>query len=110
MAAKPLLWMEMSGLDDESRNCLSKLIKVYQKYRQDFVKVTPVLEKPSGFSLTGFLIEGRKEKYVILLRELSEKIEFPYTVKEILSTNDPAAQTAPVVLTKERSYLFGILA
>lgn len=109
MAAKPLLWMEMTGLDAESRESLSKLVAVYQKYRHDFINVTPVLEKPSGFALTGFVIEGRKEKYVILLRELSEKQEFPYTVKEILATNDSTAQAAPVTLTKERSYLFGIL-
>ena len=110
MAANPLLWMEMSSLDEASKKQLARLIKVYKKYRQDFVKVTPIMEKPSGFALTGFLCEGKKENYVILLRELSEKQEFSYSVKEILATNDLQAQLAPVKLTRERSYLFGILA
>ncbi|MBQ8816371.1 MAG: alpha-galactosidase [Lachnospiraceae bacterium] len=110
MVANPLLWMEMSSLDEESKEKLTQLIRVYKKYRQDFVKVTPIMEKPSGFALTGFLCEGKKANYVILLRELSEEEEFPYVVKEILATNDSQAQAGPVKLTKKRSYLFGILA
>ena len=100
----------MSSLDEESKEKLTQLIRVYKKYRQDFVKVTPIMEKPSGFALTGFLCEGKKANYVILLRELSEEEEFPYVVKEILATNDSQAQAGPVKLTKKRSYLFGILA
>ena len=87
MVANPLLWMEMSSLDEESKEKLTQLIRVYKKYRQDFVKVTPIMEKPSGFALTGFLCEGKKANYVILLRELSEEEEFPYVVKEILATS-----------------------
>lgn len=101
MAAKPLLWMEMSELEEEDKERLEKLITVYKKYRNDFGAVMPIREKPDGFSCTGFRICGRENDYVILLREQSEEGTFTVPVKEILATNDPE-------LKKKGSYLFGI--
>lgn len=109
MVANPLIWMEMTGLDEESSERLAGIISVYKKYREDFVEVMPILEKPSGFSLTGFMIKGKKQDYVLLFRELAEEAEFPFSVKEILATNDAQATKAPVRLSKKRSYLFGII-
>ena len=102
MAAKPLLWMELSELAEGDKERLEKLIAVYKKYRDDFGTVKPILEKPDGFSCTGFRITGREKDYVILLREQSEEGTFTVPVKEILASNDPKLQ-------KKGSYLFGIL-
>ena len=109
MAAKPLMWMELSSLDDDNIKRLRNLISVYKKYRDDFEKVIPIGEKPSGFALTGFKILGRKNNYVILLREMSKADSFDVQVKQILATNDENAQAFPAKLTKEKSYLFGII-
>ncbi len=109
MAAKPLMWMELSSLDDDNRKRLKKIIAVYKKYRDDFEKVIPIGDKPSGFSLTGFKILGKKNNYVILLREMSKDDSFGVQIKQILATNDEDAETSPARLTKEKSYLFGII-
>ena len=109
MAAKPLMWMELSSLDDDNIKRLKKIIAVYKKYRDDFEKIIPIGDKPSGFSLTGFKILGKKNNYVILLREMSEDDSFGVQVKKILATNDENAETSPAKLTKEKSYLFGII-
>lgn len=108
MAANPLLWMELSALDEESVRRLRGIISVYKEYRDDFKRVIPILDRPSGFSLTGFKIEGKKHNYVILLRELSEECNFDIDVKKILITNDDSASCSPARLNRKRSYLFGI--
>lgn len=108
MVADPLLWMELSSLSEDAMDKLAKIISVYKKYRDDFVKVTPILEKPDGFSQTGFMIEGKENNYVILLRELGEECDFDIDVKEILATNDESASCSPTRLNKKRSYIFGI--
>lgn len=109
MTANPLVWMEMTGLDEGCRMRLARIIAVYKQYREDFKRVEPILEKPSGFSLTGFKIYGKKHNYVLLLRELSDVGGFDISVKEILATNDETAQMNPVHLSKKQGYLFGIL-
>lgn len=109
MTANPLMWMELSELNEESKTKLSKIIEVYKKYREDFIEVEPILQRPSGFSRTGFRIHGRQQDYVLLFRELAETGEFNISVREILATNDGHATKAPVTLTREKTYLFGVV-
>lgn len=109
MLAKPLIWMEMSELDEQSCKKLAKIISVYREYREDFEEVIPILERPNGFSLTGFKIRGKKQDYVLLIRELAENGGFDINVKEILATNDEDAIGMPVTLTRKKTYLFGIV-
>ena len=109
MAANPLVWMEMTGLEDDCCRRLAEIIAVYRRYREDFVRIEPFLVKPSGFYRTGFRIYGKQQDYVLLFRELSEEEEFDVSVKAVLATNDEQVQTTPVCLSKKRSYLFGIL-
>ena len=111
MVACPLLWMEMTALDGENVERLSKIAAVYKKYRDDFDEVYPIFEKPSGFSITGFRIVGKKQNYAVLLRENSEKSEFDIKIKEVLATNDENAEVGETVrINKQRGYLFGVLA
>lgn len=109
MVSNPLLWMEVSGLDADTVKRLAKIIAIYKRYRGNFRTVYPILEKPTGFSRTGFMIKGETHDYVLLFRELSEKEEFPYKIKTVLASNDPGVQLSPVRLSKKRSYVFGIL-
>lgn len=109
MTTNPLMWMELSELNEESKTKLSKIIEIYKKYRKDFIKVEPILERPSGFSCTGFKIYGKEQDYVLLFREMANAGNFNIYVREILATNDNHATKAPVTLTKEKTYLFGVL-
>lgn len=109
MAAKPLMWMELSGLQEESAKRLQKIIEVYKRYRDDFLEAEPILERPDGFSLTGFLIRGKERNYLLMLREQSEKCEADYEVKEILATNDPDCTVGKAKLHCQKTYLFGIV-
>ena len=109
MVSNPLLWMEMSELDEENCKKLTDIIDVYKKYRDDFEQIIPILERPDGFSLTGFKILGKKQDYVLLIRESAENGNFNINVREILATNDEAATTSPVTLTRKKTYLFGCI-
>ena len=107
MVSNPLLWMELSELDKVSSERLAGIIFIYRKYREDFREVIPVMDRPDGFSRTGFFICGAQQDYVLLFRELTEENEFPYQLDEVLATNDPEIQKAPVKLSRARSYVFG---
>lgn len=109
MVSNPLLWMELSALSDKNADKLSKIIKVYKNYRDDFDEITPIGNEPDGFSLTGFYIKGFKNNYVILLRELTSKSEFNIRMKKVLMTNDENICISPVRLTRKQTYVFGIV-
>lgn len=80
MVANPLLWMEMSHLEQSDKECLRKVMSCYQKYRSKLQKavVSPIGEKPSGMSVTGFSAELKKEGFLLLFRENTEKNQFFY--------------------------------
>jgi alpha-galactosidase len=109
MAAKPLVWMEMTGLNEEDTARLQKIAAVFKAYRDDFMDVEPIGTCPTGYALTGFRITGKKNDYLLLLRENTESSTWPVELKEILATNDESAGLSPATLTKPRSYLFGII-
>ena len=114
MAAKPLIWMEMTGLGAQDAACLREIIAVYKKYREDFLDAEPIGDCPNGYALTGFRIHGKQQDYLILLRENDPPVgeaagTFPVQLERLLATNDPDAGLSPATLTKPRSYLFGIV-
>ena len=109
MPAKPLIWMEMTGLCEEDTARLQRIAAVFKEYRDDFVDADPNGECPTGFSLTGFRIAGKQNDYLLLLRENTEKGTYPVELSAILATNDENAGMSPAALTRPRSYLFGII-
>ncbi len=109
MVANPLLWCELQNLDEESQNKLSEIIKVYKLYREDFVDVRPILNAPDGLSLTGFYINGKKNNYVVVIRDQGqEDTVCGYNVKQVLATNDDGLQISPVRFSKKKAYLFAV--
>lgn len=106
MTSHPLIWAELSGLSDEQASRLKKIISVYKKYRNDFGTVTPVFDKPDGFSCTGFYIEGSAANYVLLFREFTDKCEFPIKIKKILATNDRSAIPGTAKINRKFGYIF----
>ncbi len=75
MLSNPLFWLEMQFLSDESTEKMKNVISVFKKYRDVFSEgdVSPIGEKPSGRSFTGFMIKHGDDEYVLVFREVTEK-------------------------------------
>lgn len=99
MVSNPLIWMEMSGLNEEQENLLRKVICVYKKERNNFInmQINPIGMRPDGIAYTGFDITNEHEGYLILLKEKSEENSYSYRINkkiksyEILASNCPDA-------------------
>lgn len=95
MVSNPLIWMEMTSLTEMQQESLSKIIAVYKKERDNFIKsdITPIGQRPNGSSYTGFDISGEKSSYLILLKEQSNDNSFTFKLDkeiknfEILASN-----------------------
>ena len=82
MLSNPLVWMEMSELEEQDREDLARVIACYKKERAllDACLVSPVGQIPTGLGFTGFLAEGAGEGYLVLLRELTEADTFDFSL------------------------------
>ena len=97
MVSNPLLWMEMSSLDNEQLRQLSDIISVYKNERYKMTKgiVTPIGNCPDGKSYTGFQIDLQNgHGYLILLKEFCDDNSYVYNLSEneiheinVLATN-----------------------
>ena len=78
MVASPLLWMEMSHLNEEDSRRLKAIIAVYRAHRDDFASgdIEPIGEEPDGQSLTGFKIDCGGRGYLLLFRESTDRDVF----------------------------------
>lgn len=83
MAANPLIWMEMSSLSEEDCRVLKDAISLYRTYRDKLQRalVSPIGQKPSGMSFTGFLAELEQEGFLLVFREMTEEDSFLYPVE-----------------------------
>lgn len=81
MVSNPLLWMEMSSLEEKDANDLQTIISCYKQYRPKLQKamISPIGQKPSGMSVTGFEAELEQEGFLLLFRERTEQNTFVYT-------------------------------
>ncbi len=109
MVANPLMWFELQNLDEYDKQRLTSIISVYKKYRDDFLDIRPILDEPNGLNLTGFSIKGKKNNYVILIRDQGVEDTVDINVKEILATNDENISTSPVKFSKKKAYLFATI-
>ena len=85
----------MQFLSDENTEKLKNIISIFKKYRSVFSEgdVSPIGEKPSGRSFTGFMIKHNDDEYMLVFREVTEKesgiffVPSEKTSIEILYTN-----------------------
>lgn len=100
MVANPLIWMEMTNLDNEQILQLQNIISIYKKERNNFkdAMITPIGERPDGISYTGFDISKDNNGYLVLLKEKSEQNTYAYLLNKdisdikILASNCPNAK------------------
>lgn len=83
MTANPLVWMEMSGLDEGDVKLLSRIVSVYKQHSRALFQadISPIGQQPDGMSFTGFLCEVTdKEGYLLLFRETTTDASYRYEV------------------------------
>jgi hypothetical protein len=110
----------MQFLSKERREELAPIMKVWKEHREALaiMDVLPIGEKPSGRSITGFLVtQGENARYLLLFREVTDRTStvIPLGVKkascEILASNTNAKVeildgAVFAELADERSYVF----
>lgn len=80
MAAQPLAWMELSGLETISQDFV-EIISDYKKIAPDLNKAVklPIGEAPDGRSFTGFLaVNDMASNYLIVYRESTENASYDF--------------------------------
>ncbi|MBR5742963.1 MAG: alpha-galactosidase, partial [Clostridia bacterium] len=78
MASNPLLWFELSRLDEADAAPLRKILGIWREHSLALYhsEVVPVGDEPDGVSFTGFAcLTNEKTGYLILFRERSEQSE-----------------------------------
>ncbi|MBR5743131.1 MAG: alpha-galactosidase, partial [Clostridia bacterium] len=76
MVSNPLLWFELSRLDEADAAPLQKILGIWRKHSRALYssEIVPVGEEPDGRSFTGFAcLTDEKTGYLILFREKNEK-------------------------------------
>ena len=107
MVSNPLFWMEMQYLPQREAERLSAIVSIWKKWRGELVRadVRPILEEPSGCSLTGFAAETDSAMHLILLREVTERDTFSLPISSELETPDVLASNTEVDMHIENGML-----
>ena len=74
--ANPLVWMEMTGLDEASVKTAGEILCAYRPLQADILGgfVQPIGEEPDGMSWTGFQSTVTDQTgYLLILREWNEQ-------------------------------------
>lgn len=81
MISNPLIWMEMSNLEEEDKRKLSKIIKVYKQYRKEIfnAEIIPIGDMPDGCNFTGFQIKNSENfGFLLLFKEKANSNEYVF--------------------------------
>ena len=82
MLSNPLFWMEMQFLSENSTDKLKKIIAFWKENREIFSEcdASPIGERPSGKSFTGFFMKHEGGEYALVFREATDKSIGIFTV------------------------------
>ena len=71
LPANPLAWMELTGLGEEDRNALQKIIGIRRKYAAELADayVSPIGEIPDGTHFPGYMLRGAACVHLLFFRE-----------------------------------------
>lgn len=84
MLSNPLFWMEMQFLSKPRRDELARLMPVWRQHRDTLGRadVSPIGEKPSGRSFSGFYVQSGETVYLLLFRENTEEREYCFALPQ----------------------------
>jgi len=86
MMSNPLVWMELSELNEEDIPVLSRIVGVWRQHRDALyhADITPIGTKPDGFSFTGFYADcGEEGGYVLVFRELAKQGQYTFFIPQL---------------------------
>ncbi len=121
MLSNPLFWMEMQFLSDARREQIKPLVSLWKEHRRELAvsDIAPIGEKPSGRSITGFLVAKQgTPTYLLVFREVTDRgthrLSLPLSGNEtatLLASNAEASLTiregeVELMLSKPRAYAF----
>lgn len=101
MLSNPLFWMELQFLPENRRQELKPIMKVWKEIREDIASadISPIGDRPTGRSFTGFKIKGKERSYLLMFREVTDKDRFEFDlgesveiVKTIISNADTSVK------------------
>ena len=84
MLSNPLFWMELQFLPEKRREELKPIMKAWKEIRYDIAHadISPIGNRPTGRSFTGFKIKGENRSYLLLFREVTEQERFAFDIGE----------------------------
>ncbi len=88
MVANPLLWMEMSSLEEKDKDRLSEIIKVYKQHSKILLaaEILPLGRMPDGTEFTGFqAIVKDGEGYLLLFREYTGMNSYDFILHDLFA-------------------------
>ena len=86
MVANPLLWCELSRLEEPDAAALARILHIWKPCAEELYRseVLPIGEEPCGRSLTGFAaLCGETRGYLVLLREDTEREAASYRIPDL---------------------------
>ena len=117
MLSNPLFWMEMQFLSEKRRNELERIMPIWQELKQELSSaiITPIGQKPTGRSISGFVVSiDKNDKYLLIFRESTNENTFVFKTKgeaKLLASNDEITLTKSndlleIKFKNQRSYAF----
>lgn len=119
MFSNPLFWLETQFVLDEDKEKLKNIVSLWKKYRSelDVSDIRPILEKPSGTAVTGFIAESAECAHMLVFREFTDKntaeIAFAGAMKKvelIASNGTPCYETTgeklKITFDKKREFVW----
>lgn len=87
MPSNPLVWMEMTGLDEADAECLAGITEVYKPYASELFssRVIPIGNAPNGMTFSGYFCRGESQSHLLLFRESTRKDAFTFDLPMDLS-------------------------
>lgn len=112
MLSNPLFWMELQSLSSENTEKLRNILDFWQNYKTIFAEsdISPIGERPSGRSFTGFYIKHKDGEYALVFREITDSTPGNFNIhtdktqaEVLLSNNNVTAQINNGILSAEFS-------
>ena len=80
MVANPLVWMELTGLTEDDKAALRRVIAAYKPYQAELYtsKVMPIGQRPNGMRFSGFQCVTAGSCHMMLFREETSETDYVF--------------------------------
>jgi hypothetical protein len=107
MFTNPLVWLEVTGLSEESKAVLKQMLQVYNKHQASILngRVLPIGDIPDGTRWTGFQsVTDEHEGYLLIIRELHSQSSGECKLWGLVGEKDDSVlELTPLLKMEERN-------